>query len=251
MLLSNQPFIGGGDQCRSFERKNVVQTRRNIGATVMAIGVALAVLLPTSAGTANAATQDKAPSAETQYNGIFVVSETAVAPEAEGAATFIPLPENARQSLVVLPEVARKLDLKPGKVAKSDEARVFGELGSPGGKKKSEPTVTPMANSDYTNFYAPIGGGWSGEIRRNTSFIGSAGHYYNWYMDGSSSTTVCGQGVGYYQGYNGGSFGLWRAWYDVGCGRAATVRVPWDNVSAYPAFNVRSISWTGGFGQFQ
>lgn len=228
----------------------MVQTRRKFGATVMAIGVSLAVLLPTSAVTANAAAPDKASSAETQYNGIFVVSEAAVAPGAEGTPTFIPLPENARQSLVVLPEVARSLDLKPGKVAKADESRVFGELGAPGGKKKSEPTVTPMA-SNYTSFYAPIGNGWSGEIRRNTSFVGSAGKVYNWYMDGSSNTTVCGQGVGYYQGYNGGSFGLWRAWYDVGCGRAATVSVPWDNVSAYPAFNVRSISWTGGFGQFQ
>lgn len=217
----------------------------------MAIGVSLAVLLPTSAVTANAATQDKAPSAETQYNGIFVVSEIAVAPEVEGAATFIPLPENARQSLVVLPEVAGKLGLKPGKVAKSDEARVFGELGAPGGKKKSEPTITPMAYSNWTNFWAPIGNGWSGEIRRNTSFIGSAGKVYNWYMDGSSNTTVCGQGVGYYRGYYGSSMGVWRTWYDVGCGRAATIRVPWDGVSAYPEFRVRSISWTGGFGQFE
>ncbi|MCI9872816.1 hypothetical protein [Arthrobacter humicola] len=230
----------------------MVQTRRKFGATVMAIGVSLAVLLPTSAVTANAATEDKTSSAETQYNGIYVVSEAAVAPDVEGKATFIPLPENAKQSLVVLPEVARKLNLKQGKVAKADEARVFGELGAPGGKKKSEPTVTPMATtSNWTNFNAPLGGGWSGSIRRNTSFIGSGGKVYNWYMDGATGTSVCAQGVGYYQGYYGSSFGIWRTWYDIGCGRAATIRVPWDGVSAYPEFNVRSITYTWGFGQFE
>lgn len=89
----------------------------------MAIGVALAELLPTSAATANAASVDKVTNAETQYNGICVISEWAVAPEVKGTATFIPLPENARQSLVVRPEVARNLGLKRGVVAKSDEAR--------------------------------------------------------------------------------------------------------------------------------
>ncbi|MGR0161444.1 hypothetical protein ACUUMC_16180 [Paenarthrobacter nitroguajacolicus] len=213
------------------------------------------MLQPTSAFAANAVIQEEVSGAEAQHDSIFVVSEADIAPEVVGAAIFIPLPENAKNSLVVLPEVAQSLGLKPGKVSKSDEIRLYGELAgtkkSSHDSKKSGSSITLMSDPNWTNFWAPWGNGWSGEIRRNTSFSSPNGKYYNWYMDSSTNTTACALGVGYYQGYNGSSFELWRAWYDIGCGRAATVRVPWDNVLAYPAFNVRSISWTGGFGQFQ
>ena len=226
---------------------------RRVSLNAIVIGViTLAMLQPASAF---AAVEENASGMKDKHDGIFVISENAAHSETVDGATFYPLPDDAKNSLIVLPEVAKDVHVLPGKVAKSEETRIRSKI-TDRAKLSTEtteltPTITPMASTSLTSFWVPIGNGWTGEIRGNTYLMGSAGKTYSWFMDGSSNTTACAQGVGYYQGYNGSSFGLWRAWYDIGCGRSAVVGVPWDNVSAYPTIRARSISWTGGFGQFQ
>ncbi|MFW0772944.1 hypothetical protein ACLRGI_07220 [Paenarthrobacter nitroguajacolicus] len=100
---------------------------RRVSSSFFAIGIlTLAVLRPANAF---AAVEEKGPGMRDKHNGIFVISENTSDSAAEdGGATFYPLPDDAKNSLIVLPEVAKDLQVLPGKVAKSEETRILSEI---------------------------------------------------------------------------------------------------------------------------
>ena len=182
-----------------------------------------------------------------QHDGIYVIDGDG---ETFGdGATFYELPESAKGALIITPEVAKDLGLRGGQVAKTDESRVLEMAGAAAlaSTNKQETTTESQAStmaalaSDWTNFVAPLGGGWSPAISRGTVHNHVSEKYYNFYVDPFSYGSACGQGSGYYTGYNGGSFGLWKNWYGLGCGTSGGGRVPWDNVMAYPEFMARAM----------
>jgi hypothetical protein len=190
----------------------------------------------TAAPEANSSISDAARQLSEKYKdtGIFVVDG---AGEAAGDATFYALPDNAKGALIITPAVAKEKGLKGGKVAKGEESRVFEAVAGPA----TSTDVQPMS-SYTTSFWAPIGGGWSNSIQRRAVHNHPTSKYYYWDVDPIASGTVCTQGTGWYTGYNGGSFGLWKNWYGLGCGTSgAGVYVPWDNVMAYPEFMAKSM----------
>lgn len=172
--------------------------------------------------------------------GIYVVAEDGIP---VGDSTFMPLPEVARGALIITPEVAKDLGLKSGKVSKAEESRVVDAASKAKSKTSAEPSaeLQAVASSAWTNFWAPIGGGWSPVIQRNGVHNHTSEKYYSWYVASTANGTVCTQGTGYYTGYNGSTFGLWKSWYGLGCGTSGNVRVPWDNVMAYPEFQARAM----------
>lgn len=193
-----------------------------------------------------------------KYGDVYVMDGTASGTIVDGGATFYPLPAEAEGALIVTPEVARDLGLKPGKVPVSQVNRLYELAHSAAETSGSGPLLSAQAESsmattsDYTSFWAPLGGSWSGEIRRVTSYSHVSEKYYGWSVAPTASFGVCTQGSGYYTGYNGGSFGLWKSWYGTGCGTSGSARVPWDNVLAYPTFMARSmVVYAGVPGQFR
>ena len=192
-----------------------------------------------------------------KYDGVYVMDENAVGATVDGGATFYPLPAEAEGALIVTPEVARDLHLKPGELPVSQVRNLYALANSPETSDSilspSLQAVSQMATTDhYTSFWAPLGGSWSGEIQRLTSYSHVSEKYYGWSVAPTAIFGVCTQGSGYYTGYNGGSFGLWKRWYGTGCGKSGSSRVPWDNVLAYPTFMTKSmVVYAGVPGQFR
>ncbi|MGO4587070.1 hypothetical protein AB4Z38_24780 [Arthrobacter sp. 2RAF6] len=192
-----------------------------------------------------------------KYDGVYVMDENAVGTTLDGGATFYPLPTEAEGALIVTPEVARDLHLKPGEFPVSQLGNLYTLANAP---EKSDSILAPSfqavsataATDHHTSFWAPLGGSWSAEIRRLTSYSHVSEKYYGWSVAPAADVGVCTQGSGYYTGYNGGSFGLWKRWYGTGCGKSGSSRVPWDNVLAYPTFMAKSmVVYAGVPGQFR
>lgn len=192
-----------------------------------------------------------------KYDDVYVMDGNAVGNTVDGGATFYPLPTEAEGALIVTPEVAKDLRLKPGGVPVSQVGKLYASANSP---EESYPFLAPSlqavsamaATNHYTSFWAPLGGSWSGEIQRLTSYSHASEKYYGWSVAPPAIFGVCTQGSGYYTGYNGGSFGLWKRWYGTGCGKSGSSRVPWDNVLAYPTFMAKSmVLYAGVPGQFR
>lgn len=58
-----------------------------------------------------------------------------------------------------------------------------------------------------------------------------------------SNQQACGQGLGYYRGYYGSTFGIWAKWYGVGCASSNSAgggSVPWGNVIGVSKFKAMS-----------
>ncbi|MGO4431807.1 hypothetical protein AB4Y88_00475 [Paenarthrobacter sp. RAF9] len=175
--------------------------------------------------------------------GIYVLG--APTDSTEKGAEFYAVPDEYRDSLLITPEVAADLQLPPGPVAETDVAEVSAKVAAvetasrTETSKKADGGFSTLGINDTSFSYGP-GTAWLGPYQRNTSLSGCCSHFYSWYVDGALSTQACLQGQGYYTGYNGGSFGLWAAWYSLGCGASGGYTVPWDNVSAYPKVLARS-----------
>ena len=190
---------------------------------------------------------------------VFVVT----APTSDNLeSSFYPLPEEAKGSLIVVPEVAISLGLPAGQVSESQRPEILEKLSTLDlTKSEAVPDTSlrgsnsqPLAAQEY--LWSPFsflpGGSYYGPYKRSSSFIGSNGFDYQWLIAAGSNSQACTLGAGYYTGYNGGSFGLWKNWYGLGCGYSGGAHVPWDNVAAYPELMAKSMyGLTGGSGLFR
>lgn len=213
--------------------------------TPLIIGVALATILGAGsiAAPANAAQSTAATAVDTSAatpSDTFVVDPSTA--EASGDATFYPLPKSAEDSLIVMPDMAAEVGIKPGFVNPKDEARVRTALAAANDQQAKAPTITmatnatvsPMVsyNVDFTLLpLQQINSQWkSGYI----GFTADSRKIYNFAIN-QGGGKVAFQGLGYYKGYNGSDFGLWSRYYLVNSGTSGTKSVPWGNVSGRPA----------------
>lgn len=91
--------------------------------------------------------------------------------------------------------------------------------------------------------YGALMGAWTGALQGDVAW----GSKYTTYMNYTFSTVspksmiACGQGRGWYRGYNGSTFGLWAKWYGLGCTSTSNTAprvasVPWTDVVANKQF---------------
>lgn len=116
---------------------------------------------------------------------------------------------------------------------------------------------TALAASCWKSFAAPLLSGWSGTFQSYCYVIGHSGYTktYLWAPQFGVNQHGCTQVLGYYVGYNGGTYGVWAKWYGGECGYSGDathyVPVPWGNVAAYPKLRVKSLipasTFTGVF----
>jgi hypothetical protein len=103
--------------------------------------------------------------------------------------------------------------------------------------------------------YAALSSGWSGTYNYSPAYLAGPGGvaYYNFDVEPSTSQTNAGQGLGYYRGYNGTTFGLWAAWYGLTAATSSSTgggTTPWDNVSAYQKFHAKCAKTTACSGRY-
>lgn len=71
--------------------------------------------------------------------------------------------------------------------------------------------------------------------------------YYKFGVSAGTSQTNAGQGLGYYRGYNGSTFGTWSKFYNVGSADKNTqggANVSWGNVAAQAQFRAKCATST-------
>jgi|GEM_PF-3098371 len=68
---------------------------------------------------------------------------------------------------------------------------------------------------------------------------------YGFDVQDNTAQIVQGQGLGYYQGYNGSQMGLWSSWYAIGVAASGDSReasIPWGNVIGTAQFQAKSLN---------
>uniref|UniRef100_UPI0031D6D7C9 hypothetical protein n=1 Tax=Arthrobacter flavus TaxID=95172 RepID=UPI0031D6D7C9 len=90
--------------------------------------------------------------------------------------------------------------------------------------------------------------GWTWRQFGGSSQIGTTTttRMYYWHSVASSTAQWAeGQGLGYYRGYNGGTFGTWSAFYAMGTAKSRAdggASIPWGNTAAVTQFRARSLN---------
>lgn len=124
---------------------------------------------------------------------------------------------------------------------------------------RQDETVLNKRNisSRATRSFVAVQGVWSKPYVGDTVWgkDSTARAVYSFWTDDHAKMIACGQGKGYYRGYNGSTFGLWTKWHGFGCtstsnGLARGGSVPWGNVFAKKEFKVASggLVATGSWG---
>lgn len=119
--------------------------------------------------------------------------------------------------------------------------------------KESRPGESPQPSRASRGYIANYGvwsqGYWGDNV---IGMDDSTRVYYGFDVNDASWMQVCGQGRGYYRGYNGSDFGVWESWYSLGCTSttsygSAGASVPWGNVASTKRFKAYSTGvWASG-----
>lgn len=237
-------------------------------ATLASAGI-LGLLLPALLSQPALAGPPSQSIPETVSNDVFILDDSAPGVEHVGDSTFYPLPDGYEDAMVVTAEVAEDLGVDSvGAISESEAKALTKSIASSSEIAASTPeqdaaevaemksslaTPNAAAASAWTDFYTPPGGSYGSWYQRNTVLIpqGDIRKVYSWQMNPGSNSQVCGQGIGWYRGYNGSDFGTWSSAYNLGCGASGSADVVWDNAAAYPKFRAKaSYTLTGGFGKF-
>lgn len=152
---------------------------------------------------------------------VFVLDETAPGVEHVGDSTFYPLPEGYEDATVVTAEVAADLGVDSVGAISNKEAKALRRSLADNPKVQVSTTEddaaarlemsSPLTDASisataWTSFFVPPGGAYGLWAQRNTAVfpIGDIRQPYTWQMHPASNAQVCGQGIGWYRGYNGG-----------------------------------------------
>ena len=163
----------------------------------------------------------------------------------DGDRTFYPTGPLSSDTLVVMAEPDGSL---PGGITKAQLDHVVAQRELVGSSSASGGAIA--AGVSMNNKYE----GWS-SVNWSQAFIGasiiglndSTVLYYTFDVNAFTSQTNAGQGLGYYKGYNGSTFGVWAQWYGLGSATPTTTRqtsVPWGNVAATAQFKVKCATTT-------
>jgi hypothetical protein len=202
---------------------------------VPALVVGLALI---GGGPANAAVQgDIATSG-------YVIVQPSDAISVDGNRTFYPTGPISDSTLVVIAEPDGSL---PGGVTEAQLNNVATQRELVGASPSSSATTAAVAMNNTYEGWSSVN--WSQEFV-GASVIGlndSTVLYYSFNVNAFTSQTNAGQGLGYYRGYNGSTFGVWSQWYGLGSATPGAMRqtsVPWGNVAAVAKFKVKCATTT-------
>lgn len=222
--------------------RSTTKLRTKILSAGLAGGVAFALLATTAPAVASPASSESKKDSSQQ---VYVLDESTSGAQKVGNSAFYPLPESSKDALVVIGDVASDLGVKKtGALSSAESVQFKDKLSAAAASQPIAEALKVAPEPEYddgsTSWYAPPGGAWGPWHQRRISQMSADGKYYSWQVDFSSSPSVCGQGMGYWRGYNGSQFGLWEKVYPLGCGKGGYKRVPWDNVLAYPKFQAQA-----------
>lgn len=201
--------------------------------------------------------------ATTEDESLWVLDESKA--QHDNGVTFYPVPENERNTRKITQDLAKSVGLKGGGKqslrASKDAYDKLRRSASPATKseevqydKGGALMELAAATSYWTPFYASPNGNWGPLVRRNGSLIGTSSATRwapRWAAAPGSiiSGAICGQAVGYYEGYGYKGYGVYSQFYNVGCVSGAR-SVPWGNVAAVPQFRATTYASLGGSGKF-
>lgn len=112
------------------------------------------------------------------------------------------------------------------------------------------------ASTCYGGTYLAVLNTWTSVYTAtNCIVIGTSTGTVNYWFGIAPGTTASslGQGLGYYQGYNGSTFGIWAKWYDLGMasdGSSGGATLPWVNVAANPKFMAMGLTIAPAMGNW-
>ncbi|MFT4210628.1 MAG: hypothetical protein QM626_02045 [Microbacterium sp.] len=225
---------------------------------LLAVGVLTLSLAGTEMAYADSPDQTSASSATTVPDaaaadaaGYIIVGPSDAVETDHG--TFYPTGNISPDTLVVIAEADGSL---PGGITESELQTYVAERRA----GVEESSTTEIAPSDtvtpfLTSSYSATSTGWSGAYTGG-SLIGwdsSATAYYSFTVGVGTSQVNAGQGLGYYVGYNGSSFGTWSAWYGLTSAAQNYTgggSVPWGNVAATTKFRAKCAASTLCYGDF-
>jgi hypothetical protein len=114
--------------------------------------------------------------------------------------------------------------------------------------------IIPISPYTVTGWAAPGGGGYGPISTAANYVIGTSSDTkwgYSFNVNGDVALSgATGVALGFYEGYNGSTFGTWQAWYSLGFvgvgGSSPTTYVPWGTTCAYPKFQAASALASAG-----
>jgi len=198
-------------------------------------------------------------------NGYVIVNPTSSATVTlPDGRTFMPTGDISPETLVVvsdedgsLPGAMTETDLTT-MVAEQKAKRASGQavpeenlvLNAQPAKsaKKGDTGFTTMGQRTYSVSY-----GWSQFTGSSQIGLTDTTRMNYWHSVTQGTVQwVEGQGLGYYRGYNGGTFGTWSAFYAMGTAKSNAnggASIPWGNTAAVTQFRARSLNSpvAGGF----
>lgn len=183
----------------------------------------------------------------------------------QDGVTFWPVPEHEKNTKKITQNLAVSVGLNGvGKQSRDssksahEKLRQYQSHNAPSNGIQQGQGATVMnfaaAVNYWTPFYAIPNSNWGPLVKRYGSLIGTSSTTRwtpQWAAAPGSiiSGRICGQAVGYYEGYGYGGYGVYSQFYNVGCVSGAR-SVPWGNVAAVPQFRATTYASLGGGGKF-
>ncbi len=216
----------------------------------------VAAALIVSAGPASAAVNDVANSEG------YVIVEASQGITTEDGATFYPTGPIRSDTLIVIAEPDGSLpdgltEAKLSEIVAQQRAQqrpaATERLGFTVATDNTDAAAGPSLTA-AKRAYAATSAGWSSEFTGGSvfGFDWSATVQYNFWAAGFTSQRNAGQGLGYYRGYKGGTYGIWSQWFYLGSATSSGggSSVPWGNVIGTAKFKARCSTSTLCTGYF-
>ncbi len=221
-----------------------------VGAGVAGGGAAYAAP-PTTTDQISASLAVQAKAADDR--GYIVVDSAQGEPV--GDAVFYPTGPIAADTLVVIADAGGTLP--NGLTQASLDSLVAQKRAGAITGSSTEVAAPAEAQRAASSYYAwsASSSGWSQGFNGG-SLIGwddTARASYYFYTAAGFNQRASGNGLGYYRGYNGSTFGTWSQWYYVGIAGSggAGATTPWGNVAATKQFRALCTQTTVCWGDFQ
>lgn len=146
------------------------------------------------------------------------------------SSTVVIIP-NADGSLPVDPAAANAAQLSAAKANESDAAAMTA-------------AIAPTPQLSLENTYAATSTEFSKLYKAKTAIVGNDNTKVSYVFGAKGAQTNAGRGIGWYRGYNGGTFGTYQKTYSLGSaggqsGASGGGTVPWQGVAAYPQFQAQ------------
>lgn len=165
---------------------------------------------------------------------VFVAPASSVNAKTSDGATFYPTGTIGENTLVVMPEIYQAAGLTYKDVA---------QIHTRAGFEKAMSTNTSGSRASCGGVVTGVYGVWSTPLASPCPQMGNdwGFHvYYSWSVAAGTNQDASVMGLGFYRGYYGSQFGVWKQYYGLGVGGDGEASVPWGLTAAYPTVKAQS-----------